>query len=239
MPLVDHFHAPLAPRHAWESFHSLWCGAILAELNRVLPPRFFGQVHVHLGPEVEADVAEHDTGVFETLQGNGAKGGVALAAWAPPAATVTVEVVFPDDIEVQVYDTREGAILVGVIELVSPANKDRPAKREAFAAKCHAYLQRGIGLVIADVVTGRHFNLHNEMMGFLKQPAARMADGASLYATAYRPQRRGERNEVDIWMLPLVVGEALPTLPLALRGVGCVPVDLEASYTAARELSRI
>ncbi len=239
MPLVDHFHAPLAPRHAWESFHSLWCGAILAGLNRLLPPRFFGQVHVHRGTDVEADVAEHDSGVFAALDGNGAPAGVTVATWAPPAVTVTIDVEFPDDIEVQVYDTREGAVLVGVIELVSPANKDRPRKREAFVAKCRAYLEKGIGLVIADVVTGRHFNLHNDLMAAFGQPAARMPDGVSLYATAYRPQRAKDRNVIDVWAAPLAVGEALPTLPLALRGVGCVRVDLEASYTATRELSRI
>ncbi len=239
MPLVDHFHSPLSPRHAWESFHALWCGAILAGLNKVLPPRFFGQVHVHLGAEVAADVAEYDSGVLEVVQGNGASAGVTVAAWAPPAVAVTIDVDFPDDIEVQVYDTRDGAVLVAVVELVSPANKERPAKRKAFAAKCHAYLQKGIGVLIADVVTSRHFNLHNDLMGLLEQPAARMPEDVYLYATAYRPQRREERNGIDVWMVPLALGEVLPTLPLALRGVGCVPVDLETSYTAARELSRI
>ncbi len=239
MPLVDHFHPPLSTRHSWESFHSLWCSTLLAGLNQVLPPRFFGQVHVHLGPQVEADVAEYDAGILEASRGNGAAGGVAVAAWAAPAVAVTLEVVFTDDIEVQVYDTREGATLVAVVELVSPANKDRPAKREAFAAKCFAYLQKGIGVLIADVVSGRHFNLHNDLMELLKHPVARMPEGVVLYATAYRPQRRGERNEIDVWTAPLGVGEALPTLPLALRGVGSVPVDLETSYTAARELSRI
>src|SRR5262245_21118973 len=117
MPLVDHFHPPLFPRHAWESFHSLWCGGILAQLNRQLPPRFYGQVQVHLGRKVEADVAEFDTGVFAAVEGNGDEGSVAVATWAPPKATATLDIVFPDDIEVQVYDTRDGAVLVAVVEL--------------------------------------------------------------------------------------------------------------------------
>ncbi len=38
-------------------------------------------------------------------------------------------------------------------------------------------------------------------------------------------------------LAPLAVGQPLPTLPLALRGVGCVPLALDASYTEARQRS--
>ena len=55
--------------------------------------------------------------------------------------------------------TEGGRTLVAVIELVSPANKDRPAKRRLFAAKCATYLSRGIGLIVLDVVTSRQANL--------------------------------------------------------------------------------
>ena len=43
--------------------------------------------------------------------------------------------VFPDEIEVLVIHRSGGPTLVGAIELVSPANKDRPETRRAFAAK--------------------------------------------------------------------------------------------------------
>jgi hypothetical protein len=36
---------------------------------------------------------------------------------------------------------------------VSPANKDRDETRRAFIAKCAAYLQRGIGLIVVDIRT--------------------------------------------------------------------------------------
>src|SRR5262245_36901740 len=148
MPLLDHFHAPLFPRHPWESFHAVWATAILESLNQLLPSRYFAAVHVHLGRHVETDVAEFDAGPSPEDAGNGAAGGgVALATYAPPAATMVLAATFPDDIEVQVIDTRDGAVVVAVVELVSPGNKDRPEARHAFAAKCAAYLQRGIGLV--------------------------------------------------------------------------------------------
>src|SRR5207245_1335800 len=82
-------------------------------------------------------------------------GAVAAQTWAPPVATLVLPAVFPDDLEVQVLDQRDDARLVGVVELVSPRNKDRAASRRAFAAKYAAYLQRGIGVVVADIVTSR------------------------------------------------------------------------------------
>ena len=65
-----------------------------------------------------------------------------------------------------------------------------------------------------------------------------------LYAASYRPiqrqdQNQQDQNQIDIWLAPLTIGQPLPTLPLALKGVGCVPLELEASYTATRELSRV
>src|SRR5438105_15541063 len=41
-----------------------------------------------------------------------------------------------DTFEVRVYDEQRGARLVAAIELVSPANKDRPEHRRAFVLKC-------------------------------------------------------------------------------------------------------
>src|SRR4051812_43997581 len=112
MPLLDHFHAPLHPMRPWESFHAAWANAIMERLNRLLPPRYFAAIQVHLGSQVEADVAEFAEGPSGEGPPNGpGGGGVAVATWAPPAAALTVAATFPDDIEVQVFDTRDGAVL--------------------------------------------------------------------------------------------------------------------------------
>jgi hypothetical protein len=239
MPLLDHSHRPLHPLHPWESFHAAWADAIMGQLNQLLPPRYFAAIHVHLGNRVEADVAEFEQ-PQATEPGNGAAGGVATATWAPPTVTTTLAAVFPDSIEVQVFDTRDGAVLVAVVELVSPSNKDRVEARPAFAAKCSAYLQRGVGVVVVDIVTNRQADLYADLVSLLRQPeAAGYLAGAPLHAAAYRPVRRQETNQIDVWLRPLAVGEPLPVLPLALRGAGCVPLDLEAAYTEARTRSRL
>jgi hypothetical protein len=242
MPLLDHFHSPvLAARH-WESFHAYWATEIGRALNRrVLPPGYFAEAQVQIGGRVEVDVAtfEQEAATTATAGGNG--GGVAVATWAPPAVTTTMPALFPDEIEVQVFGTTAGTSLVGAIELVSPRNKDRPEARRAFAIKCAAYLQQGIGLLVVDVETERLANMHDELIRLLEQPADYCFPGDSLlYAVAYRPARREkEGDQLDLWMNPLTVGQPLPTMPLALRGGPVIPIDLEGTYTEARVDSRL
>src|SRR5262249_39908863 len=135
--------------------------------------------------------------------------------------------------EVQVFDTREGRILVGVIELVSPGNKDRPEARASFAAKCAAYLQKGIGVVVIDIVTDRRANLHNDLMRLLEQEGDAVIAAEGPHAASYRPVRRGEQNLLDAWNHQLRIGDRLPVVLLPLRGKGVFELDLEETYTIA------
>jgi hypothetical protein len=217
-----------------------WAGVIADTLDRMLPPRYFAEVHTHLGTQVSADVAEFEQTVAAQPDGDGGSGGVAVQTWAPPVATVVLPFVYPDDLEVRILDERDDARLVAVVELVSPRNKDRPDARQAFAAKCAAYLQRGIGVVVVDIVTTRQANLHNELIDFLRlNESFRQDREVSLAALAYRPTHRGGQDQVDVWAVALRVGENLPVLPLALRGADMVPLDLEATYTEIRQRCRL
>jgi hypothetical protein len=149
-------------------------------------------------------------------------------------AALVMPAVFPGHFRVRVFRAEGGSTLVAAIELVSPANKDRAEQRTAFVTKCASYLYEGVGLIIVDVVTSRHANLHNELVG-LMQPGHSydFGDNGSLYAAAYRPVRRGESEQIEVWPATLALGENLPTLPLFLAGDLCVPLDLEATYSEA------
>jgi len=240
MPLLDHFRPPIYPTRPWESFHTRWATTIADALQQSLPRRYFTDVFIHLGSRIEADVAEFERPPEPEDESPNGPGGVALQTWAPPAPPLTMPGTFPDEIEVQVRDMIDDARLVAVIELVSPGNKDRDDARGGFAGKCAAYLQKGIGLIAADIVTTRHANLHNELIRLLEaDDKYLLADDVYLYAVAYRPARRGAENLIDLWPVPLTVGGRLPLLPLALRGAPAVPVDLEKTYTDARERSRL
>ncbi len=240
MPLVDHFHPPISTLHRWESFHNRWANTLADHLNDQLPaPRFLVEVQMTLGTRIEADVAEHDLGAGSSAPTNGAQS-EPVQTWTAPVAVRSLAFSCPDDLEVQVFDSQEGKTLVGVIGLVSPANKDRPDHRRAFAGRCLSYLQRGIGVLVADIVSERRSNLHHALLTLLGETSpADLPKGSFLYAVAYRPSRREESNLLDLWTEPLVLGQGLPVLPLALKGLFCVPVDLEETYTGARERCRI
>jgi hypothetical protein len=234
MPLFDHFRPPVEFDLPWDSLHSGWATYLASALNqRWLTRDYIALEHTHVGPHVEIDV-----GTFERSGSTAARttsnggGGVATLpeVYAPPQALAAIPAVFPDRFEVRVFTTRDGRQLVGAIELISPGNKDRADERRAFLAKCANYLFQGVSVVIIDIVTNRHANLHNELLNWLEAPAALLPDAVDLYAAAYRPVLRGELPQFDIWAHPCAVGEALPTMPLRLTGDLFVPVEFEATY---------
>lgn len=240
MPLLDHFHAPLAGARHWESFHGAWAAEIMALLNRsVLPPNYFAEAQVHLGTQIEIDSATFERSDVIPNLGT-SNGGVAVLPWSPPLTTLLMPAVFPDDLEVQIFLNQGGPTLVAALELVSPGNKDRQETRRAFAAKCAAYLQRGLGLIVVDVVTDRRANLHDELIDFLGQPEQYEFPGEQpLYAVSYHPQRRNSADHIEMAPYALALGQALPTVPLPLRGGPVLPLNLEATYMETRLRSRL
>jgi hypothetical protein len=182
MPLLDHFRPPLFPRRHRESFHTAWAGSIADVLNeQLLPEGYFAEEHTHLGPRVEIDIT-----TFDDQQ-----------VWSPPVPAATLSAAFPDSFSVLVFQSEGGARFVATVELVSPANKDRTGKRRAFVAKCASYLARGIGLIVADVVTTRHANLHDEIMTLLEHNLP-LTTESGLYAAAYRPIVRNGAEQLDV-----------------------------------------
>ena len=245
MPLLDHFRPPLSNRRDWESFHTIWTGEIVRWLNgSVLGDRLFAEATVRLGRAHEVDVATLEEVPSDPAPGGTEDGGgtavAAAPAWVPPAVELEAPTAFPDEFEVRVFSTAAGPVLVGVIELVGPANKDRPDHRRAFAAKVVSYLNRKVGVVVVDVVTERLANLHDEVCDFLALgPAYRFEFAPATYAVSYRPVRRPNGDRIEMWRRTLAVGDGLPVMPLGLRNAGVIPVDLELTYPEACRGSRI
>jgi hypothetical protein len=249
MPLRDHFRPPLLARKSWEGFHSSWAVSIVQRLNgAVLSREYESEPQVHHGTQVAIDVAayEDDTGTspFNPNGENGAGGGVATAAqtYAPPAAQVSGEAAFtePDLFEVRLYRQTGGWKLVAAVELVSPANKDRPSHRRAFATKVASYLQQGVSVTVVDIVTDRQANLHGELVELLHLPDEfDWSSPTDLSAVVYSVVKADGRERLDVWPYPLAVGEGLPTVPLWLTPVLAVPLELELTYEKACEALRI
>jgi hypothetical protein len=239
VPLHDHFRPPLKMARPWEGFHSAWCTIIVQRLRQQgLPPHHVAIPQVKRGAVIEVDVATF-TDAAGAAEAGSANGGVATAVWAPPAPAQTLALDFDgiDAFEVAVYHELGGLQLVGAIELVSPANKDRPAHRNAFVGKCANYLIQGIGLMVVDVVTDRHKNLHAELLEALgATETGNGAAAADLYATAYRAAKVGGEGRLQLWAEPLAIGGPLPTLPLWIAEDLALKVELGATYDSTCDL---
>jgi hypothetical protein len=191
-----------------------------------------------VGKEVEIDVAGYE----RPHEGTGNVGGVSTLVWAPSRPTMELPVDFTDlDLfEVQVIRREGGPHLRAAIELISPGNKDRPSHRQAFAVKCAGYLQRGVSVVIVDVVTGRAANLHATILEVLRlNGTAPWVSPSQLYSVAYHMMGIDGKGRLRAWTEPLNVGTALPIMPLWLDEELSVPLPLEESYTTACKLLRI
>ncbi len=173
MPLRDHFRPPLDDIASWEGLHGAWPTVIVMGLNRKLPPRYVAAPRVHLGAAMEIDVSAHDKDELASfapaLDADAGGGGVATATWAPPRPTFDVVTDLPDqdEYEVRVYDAKRKRRLVAAVEIVSPANKDRPENRRAFVTKCAALLQQRVSVAIVNLVTTRRFNLYGDLLEWI------------------------------------------------------------------------
>jgi hypothetical protein len=244
MPLRDHFRPPLADRRSWEGFHGGWPMMIVQGLNRTLPPRYVAEPQVHLGSSIEIDVAAYEDGSTGSPPAGeaGDAGGAGASTWAPPEPTLAVATDLPDvdEYEVRVYDTKASRRLVAAVEIVSPANKDRPEHRRAFVAKCAALLLDNVCVAIVDLVTTHNANLYRDLLDHFGEADASPAGGpSSLYAVACRWARRGGAWFFETWAHPLALGRPLPTLPLWLTESDAVPLDLEESYEETCRVLRI
>jgi hypothetical protein len=211
MPLRDHFRPPLDDSRSWEELHGAWPTVIVMGLNRDLPPRYVAAPRVHRGLNAEVDVTAYETD-------------------APDQ----------DEYEVRVYDTQRHRRLVAAVEIVSPANKDRPEHRRAFVAKCDALLRQQVSVALVDLVTTRRFNLYLELLDWIGQADPSLTpEPPIIYAAACRWACAGDARQFRAWTHTLAVGQPLPTLPLWLADNLAVPLDLEASYEETCHILRI
>lgn len=131
----------------------------------------------------------------------------------PPGDVAEPRVPDYDEYEVRIFDAQRGRHLVAAIEIVSPANKDRPEHRNIFVAKCAALLQKGVAVSIVDLVTVRKFNLYFELLNFIGHTDPTFGESPPpLYAASCRWTMKENRTILQAWSHELTVGQPLPTL---------------------------
>jgi hypothetical protein len=240
MPLRDHFHKPLSDQTPWESIHAGWPMEIVRQLFGRLPKHYRATPSRKLSGGFEIDIAYLRSATFDGGDDTAEDGwnGTATATLTKlkPSVSVSADLTKPDEVEILVYDG--AGELVAAVELVSPANKDRPASREEFVAKAAGLLHRGVCVTIVDIVTSHHFNLYADLLAHFAAADPTLGDPPpATYAATLRG--RGREKQIDCWSHSLAVGLPLPTLPIWLAPDLAVGLPLEAGYEETCRLLRV
>ncbi len=243
MPLLDHFRPPILNKGSWEGFHGMWPALMVIEICKSLPEQYTAEPRVHLGKNFEVDVCTFDVKGFPNDAATGSGGlALAMASWAPPEPTLAMDL-DPTELyeyEVLIFDQQRGRELVAAIEIVSPANKDRPETRLAFVSKCAALLQKQICVSIVDLVTVKQFNLYCELLEVFGQTDPSFSPNSqSTYAVTCRSHQLATHSRFETWAYPMVIGQVLPTLPIWLDNDFAISLDLEASYQQTCRILRL
>lgn len=211
------------PVHDWtrvsagtfHDFHSAWIIHLKEALNAgLLPEGYYAQAEQHAGHTI-GDIlvqAAGDNGPFE-LDDPGAN-----AAYRAARRTLALR---------HVSNHR----LVALIEVLSPANKDRASSVAQFVAKAHAALQHGCHLLVIDLfLPGPHdpLGMHGAIWESFDPEEPIRSEDNPLTLAAYVAGALPEA-----YLEPAAVGDALPDMPLFLQPDWYVNVPLERTYQEA------
>lgn len=232
------------PVHDWtrveagifHDFHVAWIPEIRKALNGgLLPEGFYALAEQHAGHSIADVLTLHvSPALLEPLPFPPATGGIAVAE-APPRVQrrQTIESALSARRRTVAIRHVSGHRLVAILEIVSPANKDRQASVEQFAAKAVEALNAGIHLLLVDLFPPSPWDphgMHDVVRQRLEQwdePYDLPADKPlTLASYAAGPQ-------VEIYLEHLAAGASLPEMPLFLSFDRYVNVPLEATYQEA------
>ena len=237
MPLVDRTRVDAGIFHA---FHSAWNTEIQKALNGgLLPEGYYALAEQHAGCAIADVLTLHvspagPAGVPTRLSLPPATGGVALAD-APPRTRRrhTVEPAAVGRRRSLAIRHVSGHHLIALIEIVSPANKDRPRSIEDLVNKAASALEYGVHLLLVDLFppgphdpSGIHGAILREFEESGKPYDVPADEPATLASYAAGPT-------VEIYVEHVAVGAPLPEMPLFLHPDRYINVPLEPTYRAA------
>jgi hypothetical protein len=232
------------PVHDWtrvdagifHSFHTVWIGHLNTALNDgLLPEGYYALAEQHAGRPITDVLTLHASTVSpQPLPLPPATGGLAVAE-APPRTRRkhTVEPAALVRRRSLAIRHVSGHRLVALVEIVSPANKDRPAHIEEFTNKVLSALNVGVHVLLVDLFPPGPRDpdgLHGILLRQLEDSDDRyqLPDDEPLTLASY-----AAGLPVEIYLEHVAIGAALPEMPLFLRPDRYVNVPLEPTYQGA------
>jgi hypothetical protein len=236
MPIHDWTRVDAGTFHA---FHTSWITHFQETLNSGVLPRGYYALSEQVGTRMQTDVLTLRTPLVPVQRPDSVhQGGVAVAE-APPQVRLSV---CPDPKRKPRRSVRRGRHLVirhltghqvvALIEIVSPANKDRRDHVRELAGKVVRSLESGIHVLLVDLLpTGRHdpHGLHGAVWShFDTTPYEAPPDGPLTLASYV-----WDDEKPRAYLEPVAVGQRLIDMPLFLTAERYVNVPLEPTYLAA------
>jgi hypothetical protein len=220
----------------FHAFHTAWVAELQSSLNKgLLPSGYYALAEQHAGRTIADVLTLHASPTSEEpLPLLPDTGGIALAE-APPKVRHK-QVLDPTAMSRQrtlAIRHVSGHRLVALLEIVSPANKDRSSHLETFVGKIASALETGIHVLLIDLFPpGPHdpCGLHNfvlEDLGHGNAPYDLPQDEPLTLASYLAGPR------IEAYLEHLATGAQLPTMPLFLLPQRYVNVPLETTYLAA------
>lgn len=226
----------LVPAGIFHAFHVDWIPEIQKVLNRgLLPPGYYALPEQHAGRSIADILTLHSSEPPpEPLPPAPATGGLLLAE-APPKVQRKKTIA-------QEMQTRRRSLairhisghrLVALLEILSPANKDRTQSVAEFAAKIASALRVGVHVMVVDLFPPGHHDPHGIQGAIQEQlnsfeESEDLPEDEPLTVLSYIAGPR-----IDVYFEHLAVGAALPEMPLFLRPDRYVNVPLESTYQEA------
>jgi len=232
------------PVHDWtlvdagifHDFHVAWIPEIKKALNGgLLPEGYYALAEQHAGRSIADVLTLHASPAsWEPLPLPPATGGTAVAE-APPRVRrrQIVEQAALARRRTLAIRHVSGHRLVALLEIVSPANKDRRRTVEEFAAKVVDALEVNVHVLVVDLfppgpndpqgmhgVIWQHLDQSDEPYDLPPEEPLTLASYAS-------------GTQVEMYIEHVAAGASLPEMPLFLRPDRYINVPLEATYQEA------
>jgi hypothetical protein len=229
MPVHDWTRVGAGTFHA---FHTAWITHLSEALNGgVLPSGYYALPEQHAGRFI-ADVLTLQAPVTVAPPAPAEEGGVAVAE-APPRVRRKLSASSATRGARRTLAIRHvsGNRIVALVEIVSPANKDRRAHVEEFIDKAEIALLHGIHLLLVDLFppgTYDHLGMHGALWERFDDDPYLLLPGEPLTLASYVA---GPCPEA--YVEHLAVGSPLAEMPLFLNPDRYVNIPLEATYAAA------
>ncbi len=233
MPIHDWTRVEAGTFHA---FHMLWISELMKALNAGLLPEGYYALGEQVATRMQIDLLT--LRAPRSVPRVGPNGGVTVTE-APPQVRLSVR---PDPQKRPRRPTRRGRHLVirhisghqvvALVEIVSPANKDRRSNVRGLAEKVVRSLEAGVHVLLINLLPMTPHDphgLHGAIWAYFDTtPYVPPADGPLTLASYV-----WHGTEPEAHIEPVAVGQTLIDMPLFLTPERYINVPLEPTYLAA------